>query len=874
MKKLLSLIGAISIVGSGVSTVVGCGDDFSKPKNNDQEKANAIKDKIKKFDLTVENLLPKGTENSETIKAIKTALQEENPTLTAKDLAKISFEETTLTAGRAVTVKATITVNKAKAFKDLNVTLAQTNQQKADAIKEKIINDTLIVVTGTNPNITNNETITAIKTVLQEANQSLTDADLATITFTGKNLEVGTGVTVTATITVGTEGTVGTAKKDLNVTLAKSDQQQANAIKGEISNPNLNVPTGTNADTTNAGTIAAIKKALQSKNPSLTTDDLMKIEFSSATLRPFTSVRVVATITVGTATATRDLNVTLVESDKQKAERIKDKIINVNLDIPGSTNPDTTNTATIAAIKTALQSENTNLTDEDLVLISFSDTTLQSGTSVVVKATVTVGSATAEKDLNVILAQSDQQQADAIKAKIRDVNLTVPVGTPTDTSNQATVDEIKIALANANALLSISDLAAINSFSLTTLQAGVATPVIANITVGVASAQKDLNVTLAQTDQQKADAIKAKISNVDLNIPAGLSTATTDPATLAAIKTALQADNPNLTTSDVSAITSLDSATLIAGSPVAITANITVGSGRATINLNVTLAQTDQQKANAIKDKITMVNVEIGDTLNTDTTNPQTIAAIRSAIGNANTALTADDLTKITTFSATTLTPGSPVVVTATIAVGNATASIDINVTRLQSDQDKANAIKDKITNTDLTVPRGTFVSAINPDTVTAIKRALKSENESLTADDLTKISWGDTAISPAGTPKNIAATITVGSGMATINLKVTIANSDQQEANAIAQEITVLDYDITAFSTAPADINTNDAYIRGKIVEGIIDQNPVPESALSIQTGAQLILRTPVAVTVLISVGGSSPVNKLIMVTAVPFGG
>ena len=243
MKKLLSLIGAISIVGSGASAVISCGDS-STSENDDQAKANAIRDKITKVDLTVENLAP-GTENSNTIKAIKTALQSENPALTITDLAKITFNTVDLKDGEAVTVKATITVNKAKATKDLNVTLAQTDQQQADAIKDKITNVDLTVPDTTKPDLA--EATPEIKTALQSGNPTLTKNDLTKITFTGDNLQAGASAAVKATIEVGT----ATADKGLNVTLAQNNQQKADAIKQKITNDKLNIPAGTNADTTN-----------------------------------------------------------------------------------------------------------------------------------------------------------------------------------------------------------------------------------------------------------------------------------------------------------------------------------------------------------------------------------------------------------------------------------------------------------------------------------------------------------------------------------------------------------------------------------------------------------------------------------------------
>ena len=77
------------------------------------------------------------------------------------------------------------------------------------------------------------------------------------------------------------------------------------------------VQAGTNPDTTNAGTITAIKTALKVANPRLTTSDLATITFAKATLQAGNSVSVLATITVGTATATKILYVTLLQSDRQ-----------------------------------------------------------------------------------------------------------------------------------------------------------------------------------------------------------------------------------------------------------------------------------------------------------------------------------------------------------------------------------------------------------------------------------------------------------------------------------------------------------------------------------------------------------------------------
>ena len=603
-------------------------------------------------------------------------------------------------------------------------------------------------------------------------------------------------------------------------------------------------------------TIEAIKKALQAENMTLTTDDLMKITFASATLRPYTSVAVLATITVGTATATKDLSLTIAATDQEKADRIKNRITNVDLNIPAGTNPDTTNLTTIQVIKTALEGANPALTTEDLATISFSDATLQAGASVVVKATITVGQATAEKDLNVTLAQSDQQQADAIKAKINDVDLTVPAGTNPDTTTNATIDAIKVVLEADNVSLSVSDLNYIG-FSDTTLQAGSSVTVIATITVGSATATKDLNVTLAQTDQQKANAIKDKITNVGLTIPAGTNPDTSNAATITAIKNALETENQTLTVDDLSTIT-LANTTLQAGSSVTVTATITVGSATATKNLNVTLAQSDQQKADAIKDKITNDTFNIRAGTNPDTTNTATITAIKTALQNANRTLTGGDLSTIA-FASTTLQAGSSVTVIATITVGSATATIDLNVTLTQTDQQKVDAIKAKITNVDLTVPAGTNPNTNNTDTLASITTALLSENPTLTRTDLTKIFFAGTTLK-VGSSVVVRAYIGLNRASATVDLNVTIAQTDQQKADAIKDRMFKQNIDIRLAQGSPTSFySTNTPQVRDDIKSALRQENSLTADeaqALSVETGVALSNNTPQPMVITIRVG------------------
>ena len=860
MKKLLSLIGAMSIVGSGAATVISCSDNST----SDQQKADAIFNKITKTDLTVPSNISPDTSNSLTTAAIRIALQSVNPTLSDSDLDNITFAKTTLQPGTSVNVPATIKVGSATDTVDLSVTLAASDQNKANAIKNKIAKGDLTVPSGTNPDTTNAATIAAIKKALQTANPTLTNDDLTTITFASKTLQTGVNVIVPITITVGE----ATANKDIAVMLSESDQQKADAIKNKITNIDLNVPAGISPDTANPDTIAAIQQALQTANPTLTDDDLATITFAKTTLQVGSSVVVAATIKVGSATDTVDLNVTLLASDQQKVDAIKNKITDTSLTVPSGTNPDTTNSTTIAAIKIVLQSVNPTLTDDDLAAITFAGTTLQVGTGVTVTATIKAGSATDTIDLNVTLAQSDEQKADAIKGKIAKVNLTVPAGTNPDTTNAGTIAAIKTSLKTANPTLTDDDLNTI-TFASATLQAGISVIVPITITVGTATVGKDITVTLLQSDQQKADAIKAKITNVDLVVPAGTNPDTTNAATITAIKKALQTANPALTNDDLTTI-NFAAATLQVDVGVAVTATITVGTVKDTVDLNVTLTETDQQKADAIKAKITNVDLTVPADTNPDTTNAATITAIKKALQTTNPALTENDLATIT-FAKATLKTDLSVEVTATITVGTATATANLNITLYSADQEKADAIKNKITTTDITLPVGTNPSTKTDGTQAAMRKALQTANPTLTDDDLAKIVFSITTLIPGGSV-SVQANITVGAAVATKNINVTLNGTDQQKANAIKGKIT---YPIAVIpNTGKETASTNDPGIIQEIKESLKETNPqltdsdlakITFAVIDIYAGSLQPLEATITVgqattTILLSVGIASP--------------
>ena len=145
----------------------------------------------------------------------------------------------------------------------------------------------------------------------------------------------------------------------------------------------------------------------------------------------------------------------------------------------------------------------------------------------------------------------------------------------------------------------------------------------------------------------------------------------------------MQVGNPTLTTSDLAKITLDQTKTLVAGKPVKDTATITVGSkGKATKVLNITDASTDQEHADAIKNKISQKQIDVPSSTKTDTTMPDTINAIKKALLEANPLLNNDDEANLI-FSAATLVKSKPIAVDLTIIYNVSLAKTTIQVTLL-----------------------------------------------------------------------------------------------------------------------------------------------------------------------------------------------
>ena len=178
MKKLLSLLSVISITASGSIQVIAC----KQQDTTDKTKVNNIVSKIETKLIT--NLkYNTQTDANKRKNDLDVSLEQANTTLSADDLAKISYTGT-LVANTATSIVAIIKVGNITDDVNLTVTMNQNPDIiAADKIKTKIktTSFTLPYKTETDASKRKTDLDTAVKT----ANPTLTNDDLAKISYIG-----------------------------------------------------------------------------------------------------------------------------------------------------------------------------------------------------------------------------------------------------------------------------------------------------------------------------------------------------------------------------------------------------------------------------------------------------------------------------------------------------------------------------------------------------------------------------------------------------------------------------------------------------------------------------------------------------------------
>lgn len=450
------------------------------------------------------------------------------------------------------------------------------------------------------------------------------------------------------------------------------------------------------------------------------------------------------------------------------AQEIINKIKNTSMALPGNVPSSSSNKDTIIAMKTLLKTNNSFLTNEDLLKLSFIgsfsiDSVKNNPKKITVRAQV--GNSTAHKGLTVFknpLGNADIKNAISTTAEylIQQQSAATTITPDNNPAFKKALIEELLAVNTSLTLSESSEIGMVVGHANFTLNETSANPLVLTIGSGVGQVTTNIKVLYASTGNDIANNIKSTVA---------IPNATTKRLTAVAAKSAIK---DKLLSGDFNKTTIKDRTTL---KYIGTSNDATPG-----------LRYTYQASIKSFKDKVVTKSIGVvwdvtGANFSSyipadkkavsvkfdsdkDVTNEVTQQSIIGQIISINKEHSKqlqnlDALGQLTTtFKApvTTLDPGTAVTVNLTFTdVDGTTTVVELQVTLKKP---SANDIKNAIINSralTIILPSNTNVSTANPGTISAIKAVLKSDtagsgNYALTDDDLTKIAFNQITLSKA----------------------------------------------------------------------------------------------------------------------------
>ena len=671
MKKILSTLTVLALGLTSATSVIACSNNEHAKQDwveltPPSDTAQAIANKIKNKKLFLPALTNQDTALPSTIKALKTALQKANASLTADNLEKISFLKTNLKDNEQLNqLQANIQTGSTKALIKLTVSIHATASQ----IKNKITAPTTTVISiraNSNTRLNNAKTQKAIKEALQKK-YNLSAYDISSIyivddpsTAVLKDNEQDNPVILNI-IDDDIKKTAAT------VTLSKVQiHSTALQIANKITNPSstvIAIAAGSNPRLSNKNTQTAIRKALQTQY-SLSDYDTNSatITFpkaSSTTLKDNAQDNRISLKITDDAKAPTSANLTLAKVQiHTTALQIANKITNKALVLKAKTNPDSTAPATITTLKNTLATLNPSLTADNLTKISFAAMTLKDNEQTnYLLANITVDTTQASVWLTVSIHSTATQiktkliQAGRLEIGFLNTNLAQ------DKLTAPNIAKILPILKTNNPQLSSWDETqlSIDGDATKTLTAESEVDVTLKIKDDASPAVFATTILkvvrfISNSNQYQVYLINNKIGPaLIVGIPAGSSPDASDPATFNRIKKALQTANPALTNNDLTKIFYETQGTSLTDQETNNTVEIKIEVSTYDIVFNLTKVQI-HRTANQIKTLINNIpnqNITIagpGGKTGTRDINAQ----IKAQIKLATPSLTTWDLTTIT----------------------------------------------------------------------------------------------------------------------------------------------------------------------------------------------------------------------------------
>ncbi len=574
MKKLLSIFGALTIVGGAGVSVVACsnGSDLSGP---------STAAKIKDTNISLPALTNRDTSNPATIIALKKALKQANPQLTQKDENGFSFQKVWLDDNeQSNSVLITIRFKNGFDSFELSVFIHSTAAQ----IKAKITNPNTTIAIPAGSKLSNATTQTALRKAIHAKYYLLSDYDTSSSTITFPDA---------ATQSLTDNETANTVKLKITDDAAKPSSVEVDLTKVEIHATAAQIAAKINKSALIAisslsypplsNEEEAIKTSMQKVFTTLSDYDMTTITFAnpSQILKDDQYANtVVITITDDSANGTK-INVSLTDVEvNSTAEEIAAKFWgkeNNLISLKADSNDKLSNQTTADQLRASIKSE-FGLTDYDMAHIAFANksqilTDNETANSVTLK--IKDDEPIPDKDTVTLTNVQIHSTAYEIRAKLNNVGrLSATIVNPDpsdDTLSQTNINKILSIVKANNPQLSIFDQSTlsidVNPSTILTADTRVAVtlkikadskkPWTATITLNVARFET------STSDKYKAFKIADKIgASLLVAIKAGSNPDVTNPVTNAEIKNTIQKLNPTITNADKAKIYLPNSQTL------------------------------------------------------------------------------------------------------------------------------------------------------------------------------------------------------------------------------------------------------------------------------------------------------------------------
>ena len=349
---------------------------------------------------------------------------------------------------------------------------------------------------------------------------------------------------------------------------------------------------------------------------------------------------------------------------------------------------------------------------------------------------------------------------------------------------------------------------------ISSIAASAALPIIA-----ITSSSCSVNNTQPkiETDLQKIENIINKVKIKNINVPIGTIPNTSNKATKNIINNTLSTINWDLTGNDLK-LFSYEKVILKPNEFVPVKVTIKINKSQKTFNLKIKLIPTNMQKAESIRNNIKKTTFSIPPGTPENIYNFNTIKVINESLIKVNHKITYLD-SNYFSYSGSLTRGVSFNTINLKITVNNASVNLKLNIKLLSTDQQKADDIKNNITNLKLNVEIGTNTSTINSGTIYQINKVLLKNNKNLYSGDLTHISYSNTTLIP-GIEVGVLLNISINNDiLSVVNLKVQLLPTNQQVLKIILKDLKHKKLDIHNIvnnnSNSPEDTKIiNDALI------------------------------------------------------------